>query len=93
MDICEKSGSHTKFIPDYTSLFPSNPYTEDILGLPVINIRFVPLTNGFNIFVKRNSNFSVKRTMLEYFTNAIIKVCFMLLYKCKEERKGQVLTI
>ena len=53
VDICEKSGIHTKFIPDYTSLFPSNPYTEDILGLPVINIRYVPLTNGFNIFVKR----------------------------------------
>nr|WP_330388557.1 undecaprenyl-phosphate glucose phosphotransferase [Butyrivibrio sp. ob235] len=53
VDICEKSGIHTKFIPDYTSLFPSNPYTEDILGLPVINIRYVPLTNGFNVFVKR----------------------------------------
>ena len=53
VDICEKSGIHTKFIPDYTSLFPSNPYTEDILGLPVINIRYVPLTNGFNIFIKR----------------------------------------
>ncbi len=51
--ICEKSGIHTKFIPDYTSLFPSNPYTEDIMGLPVINIRYVPLTNAFNSFVKR----------------------------------------
>ncbi|WP_408070097.1 undecaprenyl-phosphate glucose phosphotransferase [Butyrivibrio sp. JL13D10] len=53
VDDCEKSGIHTKFIPDYTSLFPSNPYTEDILGLPVINIRYVPLTNGFNVFIKR----------------------------------------
>ncbi len=53
VDICEKSGIHTKFIPDYTSLFPSNPYTEDILGLPVINIRYVPLTNAFNVLLKR----------------------------------------
>lgn len=43
--VCEKSGVHTKFIPDYTSLFPSNPYTEDILGLPVINIRHQPLSS------------------------------------------------
>lgn len=50
---CEKSGIHTKFIPDYNSLFPSNPYTEDVLGLPVINIRNVPLTNTLNIMVKR----------------------------------------
>ena len=50
---CEKSGVHTKFIPDYTSLFPSNPYTEDILGLPVINIRYVPLSNTVNRLIKR----------------------------------------
>ncbi|MCR5657482.1 MAG: undecaprenyl-phosphate glucose phosphotransferase [Butyrivibrio sp.] len=53
VDTCEMSGVHTKFIPDYTSLFPSNPYTEEILGLPVINIRYVPLTNGVNSIVKR----------------------------------------
>ncbi|WP_026662559.1 undecaprenyl-phosphate glucose phosphotransferase [Butyrivibrio proteoclasticus] len=50
---CEKSGVHTKFIPDYSSLFPSNPYTEDVQGLPVINIRYVPLTNSFNRMSKR----------------------------------------
>ena len=50
---CEKSGVHTKFIPDYNSLVPSQPYTEDLVGLPVINIRYVPLTNPFNAFVKR----------------------------------------
>ncbi|MBQ6588746.1 MAG: undecaprenyl-phosphate glucose phosphotransferase [Butyrivibrio sp.] len=50
---CEKSGVHTKFIPDYQSLFPSNPYTEDVQGLPVINIRYVPLSNAFNSLSKR----------------------------------------
>ena len=50
---CEKSGVHTKFIPDYNSLIPSKPYTEDLMGLPVINIRYVPLTNTGNKFVKR----------------------------------------
>ncbi|MCI2049083.1 MAG: undecaprenyl-phosphate glucose phosphotransferase [Lachnospiraceae bacterium] len=50
---CEKSGVHTKFIPDYSSLFPSHPYTEDLMGLPVINIRYVPLTNTWNILMKR----------------------------------------
>ena len=50
---CEKSGVHTKFIPDYNSLIPSKPYTEDLLGLPVVNIRHVPLTNTGNILMKR----------------------------------------
>ncbi len=51
--ICEKSGVHTKFIPDYNSLIPSKPYTEDLMGLPVINIRYVPLTNMGNKLIKR----------------------------------------
>lgn len=51
--MCEKSGVHTKFIPDYNKIIPTKPYTEDILGLPVINIRYVPLTNTFNAMVKR----------------------------------------
>ena len=50
---CEKSGVHTKFIPDYNSLIPSKPYTEDLMGLPVINIRHVPLTNTGNRLIKR----------------------------------------
>ena len=53
VDMCEKSGVHTKFIPDYNSLVPSRPYTEDLMGLPVINIRYVPLTNTINRFMKR----------------------------------------
>ena len=51
--LCEKSGVHTKFIPDYNKIIPTKPYTEDILGLPVINIRYVPLSNTFNAMVKR----------------------------------------
>ena len=50
---CEKSGVHTKFIPDYNSVIPSKPYTEDLSGLPVINIRRVPLTSTFNWYLKR----------------------------------------
>lgn len=53
VDLCEKSGVHTKFIPDYNSLVPSHPYTEDLMGLPVINIRYVPLTNTLNRVAKR----------------------------------------
>ncbi|MCD8337916.1 MAG: undecaprenyl-phosphate glucose phosphotransferase [Lachnospiraceae bacterium] len=51
--MCEKSGVHTKFIPDYSNIIPTKPYTEDILGLPVINIRHVPLSNTFNAAMKR----------------------------------------
>lgn len=50
---CEKSGVHTKFIPDYNRVIPSSPYLEDLDGLAVVNIRRVPLTNTANSIVKR----------------------------------------
>ena len=50
---CEKSGVHTQFVPDYTDIIPSRPYTEDLLGLPVVNIRYVPLSDTFNAMIKR----------------------------------------
>ena len=51
--MCEKSGVHTKFIPDYYNIIPTKPYTEDLNGLPVINIRNVPLNHFLNKTVKR----------------------------------------
>lgn len=53
VSMCEKSGVHTKFIPDYAGIIPNKPYTEDVQGLPVINIRRVPLTNGLYAAAKR----------------------------------------
>lgn len=51
--ICEKSGVHTKFIPDYYGVIPTIPYMEDVAGMPVINIRHVPLTELYNAIIKR----------------------------------------
>ena len=50
---CEKSGVHTKFIPDYNNIIPTIPYMEDLQGLPVIHIRHVPVTGVFNATMKR----------------------------------------
>lgn len=51
--LCEKSGVHTKFIPDYGNIIPTVPYMEDLLGLPVIHIRHVPLNSLPNAMMKR----------------------------------------
>lgn len=51
--LCEKSGVHTVFVPDYNQIIPTRPYTEDLLGLPVIHIRHVPLMEGGNFVIKR----------------------------------------
>ena len=53
VSICEKSGVHTKFIPDYQDIIHSKPIAEDMDGLPIINIRNVPLTDPMNALLKR----------------------------------------
>ena len=50
---CEKSGVHTKFIPDDNNFIPTIQHIEDLWGLPVINIRHVPLTELHNAYIKR----------------------------------------
>lgn len=93
--LCEKSGVHTKFIPDYNHIIPTKPYTEDLLGLPVINIRYVPLTNTFNAFVKRGMDIVGSLACiiiflpLMLFTALLIKVTFRGPLIFAQERVGR----
>ncbi len=94
VDLCEKSGVHTKFIPDYNSLVPSKPYTEDLMGLPVINIRYVPLTNTLNWIAKRTVD--VIGSLCGLIISSPIMLLAAILVKCsspgpiifKQERVG-----
>lgn len=76
--ICEKSGVHTKFIPDYNNVIPTKPYTEDLMGLPVINIRHVPLNSGFNKFIKRFGDIIGSLLLIVLFSPVMIVVAFMV---------------
>jgi Undecaprenyl-phosphate glucose phosphotransferase len=53
INTCEKSGIRTQIIPDYYKYIPSKPYVEEVDGLPIINIRYVPLDNLANKMIKR----------------------------------------
>ena len=81
--ICEKSGVHTKFIPDYNNFIPTRPYTEDLLGLPVINIRRVPLNGGFNKFVKRVSDIVGSFLLIILFSPVMLAVALAVRFSSK----------
>ncbi len=84
---CEKFGLHTKFIPDYSSVIPTRPYTEDLMGLPVINIRSVPLLNMGNRFLKRTMDIAGSLFGI-LITSPILLICAIAV-KCSG--KGPVL--
>ncbi len=84
---CEKSGVHTKFIPDYNNIIPTKPYTEDFMGLPVINIRNVPLTNIGNMIIKRG--FDIVVGLLAAIIFSPVMLVTAILVKCTS--KGPVI--
>ena len=72
--ICEKSGVHTKFIPDYNHIIPTRPFIEDVQGLPVINIRRVPLSVLYNRFFKRSVDLILGMLALIIFSPVMLVV-------------------
>lgn len=51
--ICEKLGVRTQIIPSYYKYLPAKPYVEEIGGIPLINMRYIPLDNLLNKVIKR----------------------------------------
>jgi Undecaprenyl-phosphate glucose phosphotransferase len=52
----EKHGVKAEIVPDFYRYFPAKPYIDMIDDIPVINIRYVPLDNSWNKFLKRVSD-------------------------------------
>ena len=52
----EKYGVKAEIVPDFYRYFPAKPYIDMIDDIPVINIRYVPLDNSWNKFIKRISD-------------------------------------
>ena len=78
VNICEKSGSHTKFVPDYYKFITTQPYIEDLSGLPVINIRNVPLSNTVNKIIKRIIDIIGSIALILLFSPIMITVALLV---------------
>jgi Undecaprenyl-phosphate glucose phosphotransferase len=53
INTCEKAGVKTLIIPDYYDYLPSRPYFDNFAGMPLINVRDIPLDEFRNRFFKR----------------------------------------
>ena len=50
---CEKTGCKLSIIPFYADYMSAQPQFDDLEGIPLLNIRRIPLDNLANAFVKR----------------------------------------
>lgn len=53
IDICERQGVKSSLLPFYSKYLPSNPRIDEIDGIPLINVRSIPLDNLISSVLKR----------------------------------------
>ena len=59
VESCERVGIKAEIIPDYIRYFPAQPSVDMIEDIPIINIRYVPLDDNFNKFMKYTSDYII----------------------------------
>jgi Undecaprenyl-phosphate glucose phosphotransferase len=68
-------------------MIPTKPYIEDVQGIPVINIRRVPLSSMFNKFLKRFMDIIIGSLALLIFSPIMLIVAILV----KTTSKGPVI--
>ena len=53
IDACEQAGVKLSIVPVYAEYMPARPQFDDLNGIPLLNIRRIPLDNFANAFIKR----------------------------------------
>lgn len=71
---CEKAGTKLSIIPFYAQYMPSNPQFDELDGIPLLNLRRIPLDNWANAFCKRAMDV-VGSLVLIILTSPIMVAC------------------
>ncbi|GGH63964.1 undecaprenyl-phosphate glucose phosphotransferase [Paenibacillus silvae] len=53
INVCEKAGVRTLIIPDFFDYLPARPHFDNFAGMPMINVRDIPLDIAVNRLMKR----------------------------------------
>ncbi|PAF29473.1 undecaprenyl-phosphate glucose phosphotransferase [Paenibacillus sp. 7516] len=53
IEVCEKAGVRTLIIPDFFDYLPARPHFDNFAGMPMINVRDIPLDMAVNRLMKR----------------------------------------
>ena len=94
VESCERVGIKAEIIPDYIRYFPAQPSVDMIEDIPIINIRYVPLDDNFNKFLKYLSDYIVAiiaiiiTSPIMFITAILIKITSPGPIIFKQERMG-----
>ena len=71
---CESAGVKLSLIPFYAEYMPSHPQFDDLNGIPLMNIRHIPLDNWAGAFCKRAMDI-VGSAVLLLLTSPVMLLC------------------
>ena len=72
IDCCESAGVKLSIIPFYADYMPAHPQFDDLNGIPLMNVRRIPLDNFANAFVKRAMDIVGSLLMLVIFSPVLL---------------------
>lgn len=71
---CEKSGSKLSIIPFYADYISAHPHFDELNGIPLLNVRHIPLDNWGNAFLKRTVDIAGSALLL-LLTSPLLLLC------------------
>lgn len=78
LELCEKWGVKAQIVPDFPYLVSSRPYIEQIDGIPLISMRYIPLDNFVNRIVKRSFDIIVSLISIILFSPIMITTALII---------------
>lgn len=94
INTCEKAGVRTMIIPDFFDYLPARPHFDNFAGIPLINVRDIPLDNLNNRILKRTFDiiFSILAIVVTFPVMLVVALGIKLTSKgpviFKQERVG-----
>ena len=74
IEACEKTGTKLSIIPFYAKYMPCSPQFDELEGIPLLNLRRIPLDNWANAFCKRGMDI-VGSLALIVLTSPVMLAC------------------
>lgn len=78
LEVCEKYGVKSSLIPVYAQYLPARLQIEEIDGVPLMNLRHIPLDDAFNRVLKRATDIAISLTALTLLSPFLLLIALLV---------------
>ncbi len=78
LEICEKYGVKSSLLPLYAQYLPSRIHIEEIEGIPLMDLRHIPLDGAMNRVLKRATDIAISLTALVVLSPFLLVVALLV---------------